>query len=169
MPAAMTFSDRVAGVLLALLVCTAPAVRAEGEPDADAVRRARAECAAAATRVQTINVGTGVYTEQARVQQPLEIRIPAGKDVGDFRSCLEARGIAVDVGEDRYLQAIEACRDERRERIGYRIAAARPGTIGGDDGFAACVQRRVGGIEVEIEAIGEEGARTGGEAEGGRR
>ncbi|HAZ61283.1 MAG TPA: hypothetical protein DCY89_06910 [Gammaproteobacteria bacterium] len=165
----MTLSAQVRGsLLLALLVWFAPAVRADG-PDADAVRRARAECAAAAARVQTINVGTGVHTEQARVQAPLEIRIPVGKDLGDFRSCLEARGIAVDVGEDRYLQAIEACRGERRERIGYRIAAARPGTIGGDDGFAACVQRRMGGIEVEVEAIGEEGARPDSATGGGAR
>jgi len=143
-------------ILWSLLAVLGVCAGARGE-DADpaAVARARSECAAAAARVQTINVGTGVYTEHARVMQPLEIRVPSGSDSGDFRNCLEARGIAVDVAEDRYLQAIEACRGERRERVGLRIAN-RPGVIGGDDGLAACVSRRMGGIEVEVEAIGED-------------
>jgi hypothetical protein len=136
-----------------VLVCLSPTVSA-GATDAEAARRARAECAAAATRSHTVNVGTGVQTEHARVLQPLEIRIPLGIDPANFRNCLEARGLMVDVREDRFLQAIEACRGERRERVGLRIAD-RPGTIGGDDSFQECLSRRMGGIEVEIEAIGE--------------
>lgn len=143
-----------AWAIFAALCACAVVVRAE-ETEVAAMARARAECAAAAARVQTINVGTGVYTEQARVAQPLEIQIPIGTDSADYRNCLEARGLAVDMGNDRYLQAIEACRGERRERVGLRIAT-RPGTIGGgDDGLADCVRRRMGGIEVEVEAIGE--------------
>jgi len=146
---------RVLGaVVLSLL---APMARAgEDTPAAEG----RADCAAAARRTQTINVGAGVYTEQARVSQPLEIRVPAGTDSAEYSHCLDVRGLAADVSKDRYLEAIEACRGERRERVGYRISE-RPGTIGGDDGLEDCVRRRMGGIEVEVEAIGEEASLPG--------
>jgi hypothetical protein len=141
-----------AHIVMAVIVTSGVSL---AEEDTTPPAEARAECAAAAARTQRINLGVGVYTEQARVSQPLEIEIPAGSDTADYRNCLEMRGLATDVGQDRYLQAIEACRGERRERVGYRISA-RPGVIGGDDGLEDCIRRRMGGIQVDIEAIGEE-------------
>jgi hypothetical protein len=122
-------------------------------------RQGVVECARAAERSQTINVGTGIYTEQARVAAPIEIRIPGGTDPADYSNCLDTRGLVSDVNKDRYLQALEACRGERRERVGYRIAAS-PGRIGGDDGVADCVRQRMGGIDVEVEAIGPDAVQS---------
>ncbi|MEQ8661587.1 MAG: hypothetical protein RLW62_12280 [Gammaproteobacteria bacterium] len=140
------------GVLLALLA-GAPAGAADGDGATDraaATAAAVARCAPALERRQRINVGAGVYTEQAVVSVPLEIAVPLASDGQRYADCLVREGIDGGAQMEAYVERAAHCRRaaaDSRLRIARAGDGVRVGARHDDADYRRCLE---GGISVEV-------------------
>jgi len=109
------------------------------------------DCAKQTALWQEINLSSGVYTEQAVVNVPLKIRIPAGVNAEAMMECLRLEGLDPPAELAAEVERAAACRGyARRLRLTARDGTAGAARIGGevdDARYRACLE---GEIAVDV-------------------
>lgn len=111
---------------------------------------ADAECTDLLIRMQRINVGAGVYTEQAVAAAPIEIDIPIAIDTQRYGECLERAGLDRSDAVAAWVERSAQCRREQASpvRLGPAGHAPRIGGVTDEESYRACLD---GTVEVEVE------------------
>lgn len=108
------------------------------------------DCADVLVHQHRINVGSGVYTEQAVAAAPLEIDIPIALDGERYGACLERQGRGDAGAVTAWVERAAACRRDRAPRVRIGAPGSAPRIAGGadDERYRACLD---GAPEVEVE------------------
>jgi hypothetical protein len=112
------------------------------------VAHAAEDCAKQTALWQEINLSSGVYTEQAVVNVPLKIRIPAGVDAAAMMECLRLEGfdppaeLAAEV--ERAAECRESARTVRLTAKDHAQGAARIGGTIDEARYRACLRGDIG-------------------------
>lgn len=133
------------GCWLLFVLCGAVSGRLPAAPD----------CADALVLRHRINVGSGVYTEQAVAAAPLEIDIPIALDGGRYGACLQRQGRDESGAVTAWVEQAAACRREREPQVHIGAPGSAPRIAGGadDERYRACLDGAPAvEIEVEVEA-----------------
>ena len=113
-----------------------------------AVAHAADDCAKQTALWQEINLSSGVYTEQAVVNVPLKIRIPAGVDAGAMMECLRLQGIDPPAELAAEVERAAECRAHARTvRLTAKDGTAAAARIGGtidEARYRACLRGDIG-------------------------
>ncbi|MEX2482184.1 MAG: hypothetical protein WD928_15105, partial [Gammaproteobacteria bacterium] len=108
------------------------------------------DCADVLVHEHRINVGSGVYTEQAVAAAPLEIAIPIALDGERYGGCLEREGRDDSAAVTAWVERSAACRRDRAPQVRIGAPGSAPRIAGGadDERYRACLD---GAPEVEVE------------------
>jgi len=108
------------------------------------------ECTDLLVRMQRINVGAGVYTEQAVAAAPIEIDIPIAIDTQRYGECLERAGLDRSDAVAAWVERSAQCRRKQASpvRIGPATNAPRIGGAHDEDSYRACLDST---FDVEVE------------------
>lgn len=113
---------------------------------------ADAECTDLLIRMQRINVGAGVYTEQAVAAAPIEIDIPIAIDTRRYGECLERAGLDRSDAVAAWVERSAQCRREQASpvHLGPAGQAPRIGGVTDEESYRTCLDSTV---EVEVELL----------------